>query len=396
MGKKNQGLFSLLVVLCLTIFLAFPVIAVETKSGNIVYVPSGQITGPLFVSGNMITVDADVKGDVFAAGQSIVINGTVSGDVIAAGYTIDVNGNVLGDIRSAANAITVNGAVGGSITSAGNLMTLKESGIVKRDVVMMGNSVDISGSVGGQVMGSANQLQLNSSVQGDVTIWDVENLIIGPKTMIDGSVTYRSTNEAQITPGVIKGKVQRLQPLPLPDKEVAETAGFSWLFALVMFAAGVLFWATIYLLLPKFLPSIEKTAMRSPLPSLGWGLLTLIVVPIAALLFMITVIGIPLALMLLLLYTVILGSARIIISDILGRLIVTYFKQEGRWPFVLSFMITYGILIFLGKIPILGLFINLIIASIAFGVLILTYYRWRKEESSLNGQIGPVLDPPNE
>lgn len=389
MGKKNRGLFSILAVLFLTLFLAFPVIALETKSGDTVYIQSGQIKGPLFVTGNMVTVNADVEGDVFAAGQSISINGTVSGDIIAAGNTINISGSVLGDIRTAGNTIDILGPVEGSVTAAGNTISLKQSSAVKKDVLLMGNVVEISCPVGSQVMGSANQMNLNSSVQGDVNIWDVQQLYLGPNALINGSITYRSANQAQIAPGALTGEIQQLLPLPVPEKIVPEK-GFSWLAAVIQFAAGILFWAIIYLLIPKFLPSMEKTALRSPLPSLGWGFLALILTPIAALLLMVTVIGIPLALILLLVYIVILGTAKIIIGDVLGRFIANIFKQEGRWPFVIAFIVAYAILIFLGKIPIFGFFFNLIIAFMALGVFILTYYRWRKEQPSAPGQAEPM------
>ena len=46
--------------------------ALEIRSGDMVNVPVGNLRGPLFVTGNNLTVDANVEGDVFAAGSSII------------------------------------------------------------------------------------------------------------------------------------------------------------------------------------------------------------------------------------------------------------------------------------------------------------------------------------
>jgi cytoskeletal protein CcmA (bactofilin family) len=385
MSRNYRGLFSLLASLFLIFLLAFPALAFETRSGDTVFVQEGQIKGPLFVSGNMITVDADVDGDIFSAGQTIVINGKVSGDVIVAGNTIDINGSVLGDIRTAGNTISVSGPVEGSITAAGNSLTLKESASVKRDVLLTGSTVDISAPVGGEVMGSATQMRINSSVDRDVTIWDVQNLTLGPKTIINGNVTYRSANEAQIASGILTGKVQRLEPLPAPAKE-APKKGFPWWSVIWHLAAGLLLWAVVYLLTPKLLPRMEKTTLSSPWASLGWGFLALIVTPIAGLLLIITVIGIPLALILMFFYILIIAAAKIMVSSILGRLAVNIFKQEGRWPYVLAFLVAYVILILLAMIPTFGFFINLIIACLALGMSVVSFYRWRKEQPTVPKQ----------
>jgi hypothetical protein len=81
LAKTRAGYF-VAAVLFFAFLLSPAALAVQKQSGDSVYIPPGQIEGPLFVSGNSIVVDADVEGDVFAAGQNININGKVNGDKI--------------------------------------------------------------------------------------------------------------------------------------------------------------------------------------------------------------------------------------------------------------------------------------------------------------------------
>ncbi|MDD3023191.1 MAG: hypothetical protein PHE26_04750 [Syntrophomonadaceae bacterium] len=128
---------------------------------------------------------------------------------------------------------------------------------------------------------------------------------------------------------------------------------------------------------PVLFPRMGKVAKDEPWSTLGWGFLAIMLIPLSALLLMITVVGIPLALLFLLVYVIVLLIAKIIAADFLARCLSNYFKWEGRIPFILPFMLAFTALILLARIPILGFIINLIAASLALGMLVLTFYRWR-------------------
>ncbi len=381
---KKQGRFywhAGLLALCLGLFLVSPAAALETRSGNMVYVPDGSVKGPLFVSGENLTIDADVDGDVFAAGQSVVVNGNVNGDVIAAGNSVNVNGAVTGDIRAAANTIELNGAVGGSITGAGNNIFLRRESQISRDALLLGNTVNISGAVAGQVMGFANQMDINHSIAGDVMLWDVKRLSIGPSAVMGGKVTYRSAQQAQIDPAAQVGSVTRLTPPPRPERTGVEA--FSWWGSLLWFAAGLLLWGGLCLLFPRLFPHLEKTTGEWRWATLGWGFLALLLIPLGSILLMITVVGIPLAFILLVAYILTLALAKIMVSDMAARYATRRWAWESRFPLAVPFAAVFLVFIILGKIPILGFILNLILICLALGVLILSIYNNRKTPPAL-------------
>ena len=251
----------LLTAILLTLVMVAPSGAVQIKSGDMVSVPGGAVKGPLFISGNNLIVNADVDGDIFAAGQTVVINGNVNGDVIAAANSVRVNGNVRGDIRAAANSIEVGGQIDGSITGAGNNISLRDGARVKKDVLLFGDSVELFAPIEGQALGSAKQLHINAPINDDVQIWGVQNLLIGPSTVISGKLSYRSDKPAQIAPEAKIGEVTRLAPRIRPETTDEK---FSWLAALLWLSTGVLLWGVAYLLFPPFLPKIGSLAQNEP------------------------------------------------------------------------------------------------------------------------------------
>jgi len=359
------------------------VLAVESKSGSMVDVSGDLVKGPLFVSGENLTVNADVDGDVFAAGQSVTINGQVNGDVIAAGNSVRVNGKINGDVRAAANTVDINGLVDGNITGAASSITIGSDADINGDVLLMGRSFAINGAVAGQVLGSAEQVQLNGSIDEDVRLWDVDYLTIGPPAVINGSIIYNSDNQAQISSAAKTGAITKLAPAVHKDQTSQDTGwgGFSWWGLLWSLAAGLIIWGAAQWLLPQLFPRLAKTVEESPGASLGWGFITLLVAPLAFILLSLTVIGIPLVIILLFSLIIIFILSEVIVSDTLGRIIARSFNWEGRVPLIVPFLMSLLLIDLLSRIPVGGFFVKLIAACFALGMVILTIYRYRIDDS---------------
>lgn len=387
MPRSKQKWLIILFTLFFTLTLTSSVSAVQLKSGDTVTIPEGSIKGPLFISGNNLTVNGDVEGDIFAIGQSITINGRVKGDVIAAGNTIKVNGTISGDIRAAGNTIEVEGLVSDSLTLAGNNITFQQTAQTARDVVVFGNNATLLGTVQGQVIGSVSHMHLNGPVNGDVELWQVQNLTIGPSADLNGNTNYRSENLADIDANAQVGPINRLAPLPRPEKPES-TVGTGWtgvsiFFILGTVLAGIVLWGVYYLIFPSRLPRSGQTAQEEFLPTLGKGFLTLLVVPPVVLLLFITMIGIPLALLVLIAYIIILCLANILVGDYISRYALNRFGWQGNWAFFGAFAVSLLLLIAIKSIPVLGFFIALVVAATAMGMVISWITKYRKGETAI-------------
>jgi uncharacterized protein YjeT (DUF2065 family)/cytoskeletal protein CcmA (bactofilin family) len=354
-------------------------LAVQTQTGDSVYIPPGQIQGPLFVSGNSVVVDADVEGDVFAAGQSVVINGKVNGDVMAAGQSVRITAAVDGDVRSAANDITIQSAVSQSLTAAGNNIRLEPAAVIGKDALLFGNNLDLLGQVNRQVLGASQSFRLTGSIGSDLKLWEVNNLTLSPSAVIGGNLIYKSPREAQIASGArVSGENRWEQSVIDKATPSHPRQPFSWIGLLMWFATGLVLWGFGYLLFPALWQRLASTLQEAPGASIGWGLLLLVTLPLIFLVLMVTVIGIPVAFILLFAYILILFVSKIILGDMVGRYLLRSFNWEGKVSIWLAFMMGFALVILLSEIPIVGIFINVAAACIALGSIALSIYSGRR------------------
>lgn len=371
---------KLAVAVLVVLSFALPAGAVEKITGDSVIIPKGKINGPLFTSGSYVVIDADVDGDVFAAGQDITINGDINGDLLAAARTVRINGRVRGNVRCGVSDLDLNGEVGKSLTVAAAQVRLHEGSDIGNDALVFAGTAYFSGAVGRQALGAGRDFRIYGPV-GSVQFWEVESLTLGQSASIKGNLTYGSPKEADISPGAtITGEtrwnlVERREQKSYP-------AGINWASQLIMFIAGVLLWGVFILVFPRLWGKFSENILRSPGSALGWGFLALLAAPLASLLLLITVIGIPLSLTLLMAYIFILYAAKIIAGDAIGRFLSARFGWEGRVHGIWTFMIGFAALILLGKIPVAGFFVSLLAAAAAFGAVVLAVSRCRKNTAA--------------
>jgi len=377
MKKHARKIVLLLAVAALAVIcLAVPAGAVQIIGGNMVTVPEGQIMGPLFVSGNDVAVNADVDGDVFAAGQTITINGKINGDLLAAGRIVRVNSNVQGNARCAAAEVEIKGKVGQSLTAAAQEVRQLEGSRVDRDALLFGSRVALSGLVGRQVLGSCENIRLNGPVGGDIHLWSVGELQVGPEADIRGNLFYASAKQAVVTSEAKIGGSTKWERI-LPAQSKAHQAGINWWAQLIWFAAGVMLWFVLSLIFPRLWGSLSQNINRTPWLTLGWGFLLLLLAPLAVLLLLVTIIGIPLAMLLAMAYTLLLYAGKIIAGDAISRLLAGRLHWEGWMYNIFAFKISFAVLILLTKIPVLGFFINVVVVCLALGAVFLAIYHWR-------------------
>ncbi|MGI6468261.1 MAG: polymer-forming cytoskeletal protein [Syntrophomonadaceae bacterium] len=375
LAKTRAGYF-VAAVLFFAFLLSPAALAVQKQSGDSVYIPPGQIEGPLFVSGNSIVVDADVEGDVFAAGQNININGKVNGDIMAAGQSVRIAAAVDGDVRVAGNDISIQSSISRNLSIAGNTIRLEQTASIGKDVLLFGTNVDILGTVNRQVLGAAQNFRLAGSIGSDLRLWEVNSLNLGPAAAIGGDLIYKSPQQAQIASGArVGGETRWEQGAADPIKPQQQV---SWPSLLMWFAAGVVLWGLGYLLFPSLWQGLASALEEAPGASIGWGILLLVATPFIFVILLITVIGIPVALILLLAYILLLYLSKIILGDILGRYLLRSFKWEGRFSMWIGFMMGFALVILLSKIPIVGILITLAAAIIALGCTALSIFDSRR------------------
>jgi cytoskeletal protein CcmA (bactofilin family) len=351
------------VLVLLFMFSASPAQAADVRSGDAVIISSGdEINDDLYIAASRITINGTVNGDVVCAGETIEINGVIKGSVIALGSTISIAGEVTNSVRVAGANIDISGKIGRDVLVAGDSVNLVGSSAISRDLFFAARGITVDNFVERNIRGWGDEVAINDAVAGDIEVGATQ-LTIASTARIQGNLIYVSDNEAIIRTGAqIGGTTTHNLP---KERE----SNFNWglwnrvMAFLMTLAVGCL----LILVAPKKAIAAAEAIKTKPLASLGWGALILFVAPIAILITLVTVIGIPLGLIGILIYGLAIYLAQIAVGLFIGYLIIGYFGKAGsRGVLVGAFALGFSLLTLLKLIPYIGFFLWL--ATVIFGI----------------------------
>lgn len=334
---------------------------------NVVLSGDEVVNSDYFAAGSSVTLSGLVKGDAYVAGGVINFDGTVDGDLIAAGGEVNIRGTILDDLRLSGGQIIISGEILGNLTVAGGSVTLTDSAKVGGSLVSAGGNINIFAPIGSDVTIGAGKLTIGNAVGGSVKAGAGE-ISLASNARIEGDLTYYSKNKAQIQKGAeIKGTVSH----KIPDDVRPER----------MFGAGILLYLIFEVLsvlivgllvikfYPNFINNTVEIIQKSSLTSLGVGLLGMITIPVAFIILMVTIIGIPLGIIILLSFFIYIYLSKIFVSIFLGR---SFSKLLGGVPRD-GWALLIGIIIFvlLTSIPFIGGLLYMLSIFLGLGALLI-------------------------
>jgi hypothetical protein len=121
----------------------------------------------------------------------------------------------------------------------------------------------------------------------------------------------------------------------------------------------------------KVMPSLVPSNMVSGsdwLKAGGVGFMTLVAVPVAAIIITFTFIGFPIALISVVLYLVACYLAKIIVAEFVGRSVM---KSSGAVPLLVGLLLV----VIAVNLPWIGTLINFLLILLGLGVIALTVYK---------------------
>jgi hypothetical protein len=336
---------------------------------NILTNQNEVINETVFAFGTNIDISSEVFGDVICAGQTINISGQIHGDVICAGQTINISGQIDGDIRLASQTVTVSGGVDGNASVISQTLTTQSDGEILGDISVASELVTIGGPVGRDVAVAANNLVIANTVGRDIR-GAVENIELLPNAVVGGSIEYTSENEInKSTPASVTGEIKRTQP---EKKSVSEgiVFGVSILWIIYIFLAMLVTSMSIALLFPSVLQASSDRAINSPWKVLLIGLLSSLAIPAVLLVLGLTLVGIPLMIILALIWFVVIMLSGPFTAYYLGRLLFS--NNRGV---IIKMFAGSVLLLALYFIPIVGVFTALGAYWLGTGMIILELMR---------------------
>lgn len=325
-------------------------------------------------SGNVYTAGPDLRiltaipGDLLAAGGRVSVERKVGADAALAAGTVDVRAPVAQDLRAAGGTVNIESSVGGDLVVAGGTIRISHPERIGGSAWVAGGQLHIGGRIGKGARIYGNSITLAAEIDGDTHIVG-EQIDFAPSARINGNLSYaspRALTDAQRAQ--VSGNVKRMEMPYGRQADDADDTWFPW-FSLLWLLSMLLFGTLLYLIFPGAILGAQRAIGERPGLSLLAGLALLFTVPPVAILFMVTVIGIPVGFALLMLYPLALLLGYLATAFFLSRKAASATRQPERLSMgkqIAYLLLALLLLAILLAIPFLGFMV--FILAVVFGL----------------------------
>ncbi len=336
------------------------------------------IQGNLYMAGGNVSSAGSVRGDLAVAGGNLIVSGPVANDLLAAGGSLTVTSEIGGDARIGGGTITIQGKIAGDTVIGGGQVSIGGAGI-GGDVAAAGGTITISAPVSGNVKIAGGEVRIDAPVSGNVDIM-AEKITLGTRGVISGNLTYTSRSEATLEKGaVVQGETNftRREEMRATPAALAAIFSLALLAKILMSFVGALL---IYLVFSRYVREVLVNFAAKPLENLGRGFVTCIVLPVASIILLATVIGLPLGALSLLAFIAALIFVSLLAPIVVGSMVHKWIWKsaefEVNWWIILMGVVIYMLI---GFIPLIGWVAKFAIMLATLGVVVMLKWRIAKD-----------------
>jgi hypothetical protein len=234
-------------------------------------------------------------------------------------------------------------------------------------VYVVDGPVTIHGTVDGDVIVVNGDTEISGEVTGDVTVL-AKRAVLDSGARIGGDLRYGDEEPELASGAQIDGDVTK--------EDWSDFPTLGWLGWLALWLAVTISSLALGLLLlliaPRAADVAHRQAREGAWESVAAGLVIFIVLPILAVLALVTLVGLPLGIGVLLALLPLAAIAYVTTLWVVGRLIVK--PPRGR---VVSFLVGWAIFRVVALIPVLGIIVAFLAVIFGLGVLALALWRAR-------------------
>lgn len=282
----------------------------------------------------------------------------------------------------------------------GGSAVLEEGSIVEGDVVILGGNLMANGRIEGDLNLAGGSVSLGESalVEGDV------NSAGGSLHKADGAKIEGKVNENVPTPFVLPGRIQvpNWSTVPsTPASPLAEpiSAGLGLIWGAMWWVMRSVLWAIVALLVALMLPErtqrVTVAAVGRPVEAGGMGCLTMIVAPIVIVILVVTICGIPFALLGMLVLAAAWALGTVALGAEVGKRLVGLTTRDvapavttAIGTFVLT-LVTNGI----GYITCVGWMVPAVVGAVGIGAALITRFGGEPTIPPAAAPTTTIIDP---
>ncbi len=367
-------------------FLLFALVAIPLFSFATVV----HVGNPFFLKGSETRVDdmyivapssslvGKVEGDVFSVSHEIFSQGDITEDVLFVGERVRLLGEVHDDARIAGAMITLDGKVGDDAVLIGSSVLMGSDARIGGNLYLLGGEVKVDGRVMGKAFIVGHQTHFAGTIEGDVEVWG--DFTFAEKAIVKGDLIYHSSKEITLPSGaIIEGNL-------IFDQMKEGTRGTSFLPGMLsgVFSIQILMNLALgfflFFLVKERTEEVLHEVSDHFLPRVVRGLLIAFLVPFFSILLLLSVVGLPLAVIFLSLFAsgfiLALSGAGLLLGVLIERKL---FKQESSPLSFRAVLLGNISLALVSVIPYIGLVTTLVISLALLGSTATVFYTHLRE-----------------
>lgn len=367
--------FYLLFLFVLALF--FSILPQEAQAEKIIsnesvyLAPEETITGNVYATSKNITIEGEIEGDLIAMAEKIDIKGRLDGDLIAIAENIIIDGEINGNVRVIGKNLNLNGIIARNLNFIGQSLLLEQGAQVFWDLNAISQNMEIKGSVLKNAHFWYKNLNLEGNIAGNLKIKGEKNSTFNllPNANIGGDFYHQNhLNQQAIDTNVIKGLIYQTKNI---NKEKSWPA---WWQILIYQIIAIFIISLILLKINKNLFfNIQKQLKTKALVALGWGLVAIFLTPLLVILSIISLIGLPLAVITFSVWLIVLTLGPIFVAFLVGAEIVKKLKIQTKYPNFFSLLLGIVVIACFSMIPALGIILLFLSSALGVGALLLNF-----------------------
>jgi hypothetical protein len=254
------------------------------------------------------------------------------------------------------------------------------------DIVVLDGTVTIAGRATGDVVSVSGPVRVTGRVDGDL-IAVSDRASLGPRARVGGDLRYGDERPVVARGATVGGNVTK--------EDWSDAAnGWGWVSALAWWLAvsvsTLIVGALLVWLAPGALYAAERAVRERLGATVGWGVAIAIGVPLLAILALVTLVGIPFGVALLLAALPVLLVAYATTAWIVGRRVLRN-RSTSPWAALLA---GWGILRVLALIPGAGALVGLAATVVGLGALTVALWQARKPGAPAARPEAPAAERP--
>jgi hypothetical protein len=264
------------------------------------------------------------------------------------------------------------------ITGGANIAAGETAG----DVIVVDGTVRIAGHVTGDVVSVSGPVRVSGRIDGDL-IAVSDRAVLGRTARVGGDLRYGDERPVLARGATVGGKVK--------NEDWADAAnGWGWVsligWWLAVSVSTLVVGVLLVALAPAALYATERALRERFGATVAWGIGIAIGVPLLAILALVTLVGSPFGIALLLAAIPVLLVAYATCAWLVGRRLLRN-RSTARWA---ALFLGWGVLRVLALIPVLGAIVGLVATVVGLGALAVALWRAGRPAGSAR----PGAQPP--